>query len=264
MQNLSTLLNSLDSAKKTVTVANKFEISELTLAQQRKMIASIFDTIEAPARLSLSFNDIIKECVRIIDTTIEEITILHRPFLLRALRDLIVGNIAIKNIKNEDGTESQIEYEFTENDFDKFNSISDSKTIEIDKDTKIYLSVPSLTRDNTVNRQLLDKINSYRKNLANEKKQIDGGQIAVIYFTYEIVKFIDRIETSGAIFKFADLLISEQLRVIDHLKTPVIEPIVEFIKQIKDGEKYAFTALNKTTGEFENLAIEHTIFSREI
>ena len=263
-QNLSALLSSLDSTKKTAAVAGKYEISELTLAQQRKMIASIFDTIEAPARLALSFNEIIRECVRITDTSVNEITIIDRPFLLRSLRDLIVGNSAVKVIKNEEGVETRTEYEFTTNDYSKFTGIKPSETIIIDETTKIHLAAPTLTRDNMVNNQLLDKINSYRKNLASEKKQIDGGQVAVFYFTYELVKYIDSIETAGNIFKFSDLLINEQLRVIDHLKTPVIEPIVEFIKQAKEGEKYAFTAVNTTTGELENIAMEHTIFSLEI
>lgn len=263
-QNLSALLSSLDSTKKTAVVANRYEISELTLAQQRKMIASIFDTVEAPARLALSFNDIIRECVRITDTAAGEITVVDRPFLLRSLRDLIVGNTAIKVTKDNEGAETRTEYEFTTNDYSKFAVIKTSDTITIDETTKIHLTVPTLTRDNIVNNQLLDKINSYRKNLASEKKQIDGGQIAVFYFTYELVKYIDRIEAAGAIFKFSNLLINEQLRVIDHLKTPIIDPIVEFIKQAKEGEKYAFSAINKTTGELENLAMEHTIFSREI
>lgn len=264
MQNLSSLINSLDSAKKTAIVADKFEITELTLTQQRKMIASIFDTVEAPAKLALAFNDIIKECVSLTNPENPAITVLERPFLLRALRDLIIGNTAIKVTKDEDGTENRTEYKFVDNDYSKFEALPKETTVTVDSSTTIHVKVPTLTRDNMVNRQLLDKLNSYRKMSSAEKKTVDGGQIAVLYFTFELIKYIERIDTVAASFKFEDLLVNEQLRVIDHLKTPVIEPIIEFIKQVKEGEKFAFEAINMTTGKTEVLTLEHTIFSKEI
>lgn len=263
MKNLSSLINSLDGARKTTTVANKFEISELTLTQQRKMIASIFDNIEAPAKLALAFNEIIRDCVNVVGDNTDELTVADRPFLLRALRDLIVGNTAVKITKDDNGEEIRTEYELFTNDYSKFDSLPKSTIIDIDKSTKIYIKVPTLTRDNIVNRQLLDKLTSYRRTIT-DKKQLDGGQIAVFYFTFELIKYIDKIETGENVFKFEDLLVSEQLKVVDHLKTPIVTPIVDFIKDIKEGEKVAFMAINKTTGETENLSMEHTIFSREI
>lgn len=264
MQNLSNLIDSLDNAKKTVVVADKFEITELTLNQQRKMIASIFDTVEAPAKLALAFNEIIKDCVSFTASNSEPITVSDRPFLLRALRDLIIGNTAIKTTKDENGDEIKTEYKFAENDYSKVAKLPKNLSVTVDASTVIHVKVPTLTRDNIVNRQLLDKINAYRRSTAAEKKSIDGGQIAVMYFTFELIKYIDKIDTVSASFKFEDLLINEQLRVIDHLKTPVVEPIIDFIKQIKESEKFAFEAINMTTGDKEVLTLEHTVFSKEI
>ena len=85
-QHLSTLFSSLENIKKTTELDEKYKISELTLAQQRELIVSVFDPFETPAKLGIAFNNIINSCVETTDGTNKDITIVEKPMLLRALR----------------------------------------------------------------------------------------------------------------------------------------------------------------------------------
>ena len=74
-QHLSTLFSSLENIKKTTELDEKYKISELTLAQQRELIVSVFDPFETPAKLGIAFNNIINSCVETTDGTNKDITI---------------------------------------------------------------------------------------------------------------------------------------------------------------------------------------------
>lgn len=104
-QHLSTLFSSLENIKKTTELDEKYKISELTLAQQRELIVSVFDPFETPAKLGIAFNNIINSCVETTDGTNKDITIVEKPMLLRALRDLTIGDKFTKKVIDDEGNE---------------------------------------------------------------------------------------------------------------------------------------------------------------
>ena len=131
-QHLSTLFSSLENIKKTTELDEKYKISELTLAQQRELIVSVFDPFETPAKLGIAFNNIINSCVETTDGTNKDITIVEKPMLLRALRDLTIGDKFTKKVIDDEGNEKTENYQFNTFNPKAFHKIKKEKEIRLD------------------------------------------------------------------------------------------------------------------------------------
>lgn len=264
VQHLSTLFSSLENIKKTTELDEKYKISELTLAQQRELIVSVFDPFETPAKLGIAFNNIINSCVETITGTNKDITIIEKPMLLRALRDLTIGNQFTKKIIDDEGNEKTENYQFNILNPKAFHKIKKEKEIHLDGVIKITLCAPTLSRDSEVNKTIIQKINNYRRNLESKHRQPDPGEIAAQYLICELTKYIKSIQINEEIFNFTDLIVDEQIKVINSLPQEHINKITDFIEEVKKGEELAFTATNLKTKKQEKISIEHNIFSKEL
>lgn len=263
-QNLSVLFSTLDAARKQTTINEKFIISELTLVQQRELSVTIFDPLETPAKLGIAFNNIIKDCTKVLNGSFSDITVLDRAPLIRELRDLSVGKTFTKTIINDEKEEEIVKYTFKPINYKKIYKIKLNHTLDINANIKILLSVPSLDKDTATNKLLLQTINSYKHTLDLKRDKLDKGFITSQYITFELLKFIDSIFIGEDEFKFKDLTSNEQIRVINSLSHEYINQITDFIHTIKNTEEIVFTAINEKTKEEEVIALEYNIFSKEL
>lgn len=265
-KNLSSLLNSIGSIRKTKAVENRYEVSELTLTHQKNLLTTVFDQFEAPIRLVECFNSIITDCTKLLNPEKYQISVLERPYLLRALRDVTLGTSKYtKKTQNKgaDGGKSVSEFELQKISFKDLDKVQRTKEIKVNDYISIYLYIPDLTDDKRTNMELLAALNKYRASLGNKLDKMDGGYIAGLYLTYELVKFIDKIKVNEDEFKFAAFNMQERQRVINELPQSYINEISDFIQKVKDFEEKAFTAVNTATGEKEVLTLDQTIFSKE-
>lgn len=256
-QNLSVLFNTLADAKETKNCDGGYNVSQLTLTQQKELIATVFDPFEAPLKTTMAFNKIIANSVVKTDPD-ARITVLERPYLLREIHDLVVGTKFTKKVNGD-----IIDYEFTENSFKDVQKIKHSETIELNPFIKINLSAPSLAYDSLICRDLANTIDSYRRQV-NRNSKIDEGYIAGLYYIFEIIKFVESIIVNDTIYSFADMSANERRRGVEDLPKPVSDKIVSFIEKIKKAEDLAFTAKNLKTGETETITIAPGIFSKEL
>lgn len=260
MQNLSVLISALENSRKTKEIEKQYKVSELTLNQQQSFLATAFDQFEKPVKTWNALNQVITECVEIINPNIKSFTVLERPYLIRELRDLTLGNKIIKT-NDDDTKETYILNDISFKDFDK---VVKEKEIKINDGISIQLHIPTLFRDNFINKQLLNQLDNIKRNASVNHKQISGGEVTVLYYHYEIIKFIKSITINGEIYDFSELVPGEQLRVVQSIDVNTSNIISEFIQNIKDFEQKAFTGITEDKTKTEVFLIDQTIFSKEV
>lgn len=267
-QNLSVLFDQLNRAKKSKTILDKYEICELTLTQQRELLSSVFDQIEAPARLGMSFNKVISDCTKLTDTDkTKSITVAEKAYILREIRELSFGDVVTKEVEDpETGEVKKVKYKFTKNTIAPIKAIKPTKEIKINDDVSIIVSIPTIEKDNKITRELLSQINAYRRRVAAEKNgaTLDSGKITGFYYIFELIKYVDKIKVGELEYNFDDMITNEQMRAIDSLAFPVSNQIAMYIQEVRDTEKAAFTIKNTETGQLETIDMNHAIFSNEI
>lgn len=263
-QNLSVLFNTLEQSRKTKEINGVFRISELTMAQQRELLVTVFDPLEAPVKLSNAFNKIVTDCTEIISKDKSEFTLLDKAPLLRELRDLSIGDTFTKTVTDDEGNEEKIEYKFTKIDYKKISKIKTEQELKVNEAVKIILSVPTIDYDTVVNNMLVRNISTYKRNAEQKREQLDRGYVTPLYLMSEILKYIDRIYINDIEYIFNKLSSNEQLRVVNNLPQEFSNKITEFIQTIKNVEDMAFTAINLKTKEEERIGMDYNIFSKEL
>ena len=263
-QNLSVLMSSLANSWKTKDIDNKYHITELTLNQQQAFLATAFDQYDKPAKTWKAFNNVINECVSFLTAEKKNITVLERPYLIRELRDLTLGNKLTKVTQDEQGEEKKTEYTLKKIKFSDLDKIKTTETISVTPAISITLTVPDLQRDNFINQQLLNQLNNIKRNASANRQEVNPGEITVLYYHYELIKFINSITVNDIEYDFKNMLPSEQLHAIKSLNMATTTKIGDFIQSIKKFEELAFTGINKVTGEEEVFQMDQTIFSKEV
>lgn len=258
-QNLSVLLTALSGSWKTKELEDRYKVSELTLNQQQVFLATAFDQYEKPAKTWNAFNRVIKECVTPLKDEYTNITVLERPYLIRELRDLTLGNKIVK-VNGED----KEEFTLTNISFKELDKVKKGKVIKITPEISIELAVPDLHRDEFINNQLLSQLNSMKRSASTNRESLSGGDITVMYYHYELIKFIKSITVGETVFEFKNLIPNEQLHAIKSLDLSTTTAISDFIESVKKFEQKAFTGTNKETGKSEVFQMDQTIFSKEL
>lgn len=251
--NISVLFNALDETKKSTAIDGDFTISELTLSQQKELISGVFDQYEAIARISMCFNNIIRQSV----SAYKPITIKERPYLLRSLRDQILS----PKFSREENEET-INFELTKNNYKKVEKVLDTEVIPINSSMRLILKVPTLDYDDQISNDIINSINTYKRTLNG--KSVDTGYITSLYYIFEIVRYVDSIIINDDEFRLENMIASERRRCIEKLPKVIADKIVDFIEHVKNLEKVAFTAKNLKTKEEEVIMLTPNIFSSEL
>jgi hypothetical protein len=93
----------------------------------------------------------------------------------------------------------------------------------------IRVSVPTLSKDTSINNQLLVELGGFKKNLTEN----DYGKIADLYQIYELMKYITEIEVDGQIFDFERCPVNKKNKIINTFPQKVIGEINDYIDKVK-------------------------------
>lgn len=247
--NFESLLAEL--GENTVTIVNGgFQFSELKMSDQRKIMNMSFNPIEIPARVAIIFNEYIKNSVSYTDDVADVsdiVTVDIKPFILTQLRILTLGDTyvdrqtkkvyKIKEIDSADLT-SNIEPGFIE-----FNNMI------------IRFCVPTITKETSINNQLLLELSKFKKNLSEE----DYGKVSDIYQVYEIFKYVTSIESSGKVFDFSNCPTNKKMKIVNNLPHKVVMAINDYIEKSRELAEEKIVAVHPETNEVIRLDVS-TIF----
>jgi hypothetical protein len=235
----------------TSTDLGSYNIKELKMNEQRKIMNMSFKAIEIPARVSNIFNDFIKSSVTITDETVADvlskITVDVKPFLLAQIRILTLGDAYVDKRKKKTYTINPI----TEEDL---ISTVKPKTIQ-HNNISITVAVPNLLLDQTINNQLLLELGKFKKDISEE----EYGKVADTYQMYEIFKYITEIKMGDNSFDFVNCPINKKMKIVNNLSPRVIGTINAYIEKAKHAGENDIIATHTTSGETIKLDVS-TIF----
>ena len=232
------------------TVKGNYNIKEITLKQQRKILNGGFEAVEMPAKMANIYNDFIRESVVRNDTMVDILqvaTVDIKPFLLIELRRNTFGDTYIGDKDEEDEVENKQYklYEPVESDFE--SSIKPTK-VKFGNIT-IKLDVPTLEKDGKYNSLLLNSALSQFK-----KKKVDDsnlGQIADSYQLYEMMKYISTIIFNNVEYDFDKVPMAQKMKFLDMISPTIVNSINKYIKKIKKSEDKAYKAVSDDGDEIK-------------
>lgn len=248
--NFESLIAELD-VNTTSSDIGSYNIKELKMNDQRKIMNMSFKAIEIPARVSNIFNEFIKSSVTITDENVKDvlsvITVDIKPFILAKIRMLTLGDTYVDKRKKKSYTMNPI----TEEDV-----VSKIKPETITHNNiGITVAVPNLHIDNQYNNQLLLELAKFKKDISEE----EYGKIADLYQTYEIYKFITEIKMGDKSFDFVNCPTNKKSKIVNNLSPRVISAINTYIEKSKLAGENKIVATNPDTNETIKLDVS-TIF----
>ena len=223
-KSINTLIEDLQSEHKTKALGG-FIFTELKLAQQRNLAKINFSEWELNARISNFHNKNIKESV-----------VPENDVFINVLRTITLGNEIVKD------NEKYTLYDVVDSDL-----TNELESIDIKRGkTTIHLRVPVLDVDTKYNGQLIQDLSKYKKTRVDQASEGELYAIFDLYRIYEIMKYIDSLEVSGSSYPFEEVSIADQKRILDSMSAGVIEEIEAYIKEVRNLEEKAYTAISKT------------------
>ena len=237
-KSINTLIEDLQSEHKTKALGG-FIFTELKLAQQRNLAKINFSEWELNARISNFHNKNIKESVVPENDVVplgSYVTVAQKPFFINVLRTITLGNEIVKD------NEKYTLYDVVDSDL-----TNELESIDIKRGkTTIHLRVPVLDVDTKYNGQLIQDLSKYKKTRVDQASEGELYAIFDLYRIYEIMKYIDSLEVSGSSYPFEEVSIADQKRILDSMSAGVIEEIEAYIKEVRNLEEKAYTAISKT------------------
>ena len=248
--NFESLIAELD-VNTTSSDIGSYNIKELKMNDQRKIMNMSFKAIEIPARVYNIFNEFIKSSVSITDEDVKDVlsvfTVDIKPFILAKIRMLTLGDTYVDKRKKKSYTMNPI----TEEDV-----VSKIKPETITHNNiGITVAVPNLHIDNQYNNQLLLELSKFKKDISEE----EYGKVADLYQMYEIYKFITEIKMGDKTFDFVNCPINKKSKIVNNLSPRVISAINEYIEKSKIAGENKIIATNPETNETIKLDVS-TIF----
>lgn len=248
--NFEALLSEL-SENTTSTKLGFYNIKELKMSEQRKILNMSFNAIEIPARVSKIFNEFISHSVTVTDDIVRDIlsyvTVDIKPFILAQIRILTLGDTYVDRKNKKVYTIDAISAD------DVMNPI---EPISINyNNIEISVSVPTLQYDSSINNNLLFELSKFKKDISEE----EYGKVADLYQIYEICKYISEIKMGDNVFDFVNCPINKKIKIVNNLSPRVISSINEYIEKSKEKGENKITATNHETNETIKLDVT-TIF----
>ena len=236
MDNFNSALTSLESLNKSYDIFvpslnKKIKFKGLTTKQQKDAVKTALDKAFAGISFANLTNSIINE------NALEKIefNILDRNYILVALRALSLS----PSLTRENDT---IDLTFVLNNNTAIPA--DLKTRElIDSNLKIFVSLPTLTKDTFVNSETKKKLLPVADN-----DNLPSEAVGEMYIN-ELVKFIEKIEindgTKPVEVVFSQLTFPQRVKIVENLPLTANTKLVGYINEVKQFEKKYFTQNDK-------------------
>jgi len=220
--NFNNVLNEVKGLKKNLNFFSpsnnkEFQISPLTLKQQKSIIENGFSSSLSILFFNVTFFNIIKENFT---DDIKKLNTLDRVNISLSLRHKISDEY-----KDEDGTIYSISDVIEQN---KEEIIL--KPTEIDTENfNFKLKNPNLEIDNKINKILLKKY---------KNTTLDDGNINLLIsdlYVYEMLKFIEQISFGETTIDIQDNL-DNSLKLINEINTYELKDVLKYINEVRDLE----------------------------
>ena len=202
-----------DKVKVFIKSQNKeVDAIPLTFKQQKDIISTVADGGVGALKLQKFLNDVI------IDNTGENVLVSDKVGIILQLRSNSIGSSITL-----DDREYTLDYLI-----DKFKKHRKPKEKKVIKDkVTVHVKIPTLKDENKI---ITSTIDSFKRNGDEVAKSL--GQI----YTYEIAKFIDKVEFEGKGVEFSDTAISDRIKIVEALPLSTNKKIVEYIQEVKKIE----------------------------
>lgn len=250
------LISDLQENGVQTSVKGGFKFTEMLHEESQKLmkVGSTSAHIEIPAKISNLFTDFIKKCVEYEDDVTDitsTVTVDIKPLLLNELRRITLGDVYV--------SEEEAEYTITEVTDADFKKVVKPTVVKFNK-FGIRISAPTLDKEKTINNQLIADLGTYRNK--KQLKDSDYGEIADLYQTYEIMKYITEIDCNGSTYDFESSPKNKKFKLISSLPQKVVAEINDYIEKVKENERKACTVINKETKEEEQIDLNTLFFVR--
>jgi hypothetical protein len=259
MENDTTYLNLLGELQSHYS-QNKFEV----------YIPSKNKTVEFTPISVKQHKDILKTFDNVLLTTFQFNININDMILANIVNcnDLLISDkasvvLSIKaNQTSGDNIKIQIDNESHEVDINKqvetFKHVNTpkrlvSKTVSLNN-LKVKCKIPSLQYDNAINKEIISKLKSKKTDMLTDSM----GEI----FVYEILKFIDSIDTGSTPITFNELSFDQKVQVCEMIPLELSNKIIEYINKVKLFEQ-KYTQCKSTTGADIELPLSVTLFASD-
>lgn len=201
----------VNSTKKELDCLN------LSFKQQKDLISTIGDGAIGALKFQKIINDIIIE-----NTGKSDLLVSDKLAIIVKLRIDSIGN---KITRDED-------------DLDILPILENIKKIKYDiervvlGDVKVTLVIPTLVAESKVIQASIDSI---------KKDNSEFGKNVGNIYTYEIVKYVNKLEIGDEVLELSLLPIKDRFKVVENLPLSINKGIIAFIQELKNKELDALT-----------------------
>jgi len=215
-----------DSITHQAYKSSKVTVKQMSLRQQKNIIATAVDGINGAVGFAKAINDVILE-----NSDKSDLLIVDKVPILLKLRKLSLGNSIVVEEEDLDIDSFIKNIETVEPAF--------KKTATIKKHTiNITLKIPSLKEENAILAKCLAEIEKKENKKTSEA-------FGVIYL-YELMKYIKTIKIGEDEIDFSTLKISERVQVIENLPLSIYRQLSKFFNDITSYDTALLTVDNKT------------------
>jgi hypothetical protein len=221
---------------KLVSTGEEVTSKPLSFKQQKNIISTIAEGTIGILKFQKILNDTIIDNVGRDDLPVTD----KLPIILKLRAESIGTSLKYSETESIDISEN----------IKKAESMKFSKMKQIKGELTVDLCVPSLKEENKV-------INTLFEFIKRDGDKEAGKAIGNMY-SFEIVKFIERIKIKDTELVFADLPVKDRLKIVENMPLSVNKKIVENIESIKKIENEALDF--EVDGETKRIDMDVSFF----
>jgi hypothetical protein len=222
-ENVKSFLDKIQEFKEVKTkvyvnsIKKELECVNLSFKQQKNLISTIGDGAIGALKFQKVINDIIIE-----NTGKSDILVSDKLAIIVKLRVDSIGNKITRD----------------EEDVDIIPILENLKKIKYDiqqsvvGSVKVTLKVPTLAAESKVIQAAIDSV---------KKDETEFGKNVGNIYTYEILKYVDKLEIGEDVLELSQLPIKDRFKVVENLPINTNKAIIAFIQEMKNKEVDALT-----------------------
>lgn len=222
-ENVKSFLNKIQEFKEVKTkvyvnsLKKELDCSNLSFKQQKDLISTIGDGAIGALKFQKVINDIIIE-----NTGKSDILVSDKLAIIVKLRMDAIGSKITRD----------------EEEVDIPPILESIKKIKYDiqrpvvGSVKVTLKVPTLAAESKVIQAAIDSV---------KKDESEFGKNVGNIYTYEIVKYVDKLEIGEDVLELSQLPIKDRFKVVENLPINTNKAIIAFIQELKNKEADALT-----------------------
>jgi hypothetical protein len=188
------------------------ECSNLSFKQQKDLISTIGDGVIAALKFQKVLNDVIIE-----NTGKSDILVTDKLSIVLKLRSDVIGSKITKD---------EVEIDLLPIiETAKKNTPKTTKTVK--GSVQVELKVPTLAAESKVIQSAMDSV---------KKDDSEFGKNIGNIYTYEIVKYVDKLTVGEDTLEVSNLPIKDRFKIVENLPLTINKEIIAYIQELKTKE----------------------------